>query len=112
MHGRDERWSRAIRTVVGVAATLAAVDLGQVALTNPANLTPGTVAALAGLYLAGVAAAAVPCALGIALWRAPRPVSALRALLLAAGAFVLAQEAVLRQLSPLSAGRPWVVLGL
>src|SRR5262245_18716299 len=107
---QEERWSRASVAVVGVAATLTAVDLVQVALLNPATLTPGTTAALAGLYLAVVAAVAVPCAL--ALRRTPRPVSTLRALLLAAGIFVLGQEGALRQLSPLSAWRPWVVLGL
>src|SRR5262245_16801617 len=110
MPRQEERWPWAIWTVVGVAATLVAADLVQVAVTAPASLTPVGVATLAGLYLGSAAVAAMPCAVAMALLRLARPVSALRATLLAAGAFFLLQEVALRRLPPLSPWRPWAVL--
>lgn len=112
MPAHPERWSRGIPTVIGVAAALAAVDLGQVAALNPGSLTAGTAAALATLYLGSATALAIPCALGIAWGGLSRPIALLRALLLATGGFFLAQEVMLRQLPPLSPWRPWAVLTL
>src|SRR5262245_61624946 len=112
MPRQEERWPWAIWTVVGVAGTLVAADLVQVAVTAPGSLTPVGVATLAGLYLGSAAVAAVPCAVAVALLRLTRPVSALRATLLAAGAFFLLQEVALRRLPPLSPWRPWAVLAI
>jgi arylsulfatase A-like enzyme len=106
---------QAVRASIALAAVFILIDLWQVALLHPGYLSATDVTALVGLYLGG-AFVAVLCLLGaIAPWRRAdqeRTVSTVLALLLAGGGFLVAEEVVLRSLSPLSPWRTWAVLGL
>jgi len=87
----------AIRTALGVGGLLALIDLAQVTALAPGSLSGRNVAVLVALY--GVPALAGALVL--------RPVlrSATAGVLFWVGAFLLAQEAVLRALPPLSGWR-------
>jgi arylsulfatase A-like enzyme len=104
----------AVKAGVLAGLVLAAVDLGQVAWLNPASLKAAAVVWLIGLYVgAGLLGALVLFGVAALAWRAGarERVGTLRAVLLAVGGFLLAQEAALRAFSPLSAWRPWAVVG-
>jgi arylsulfatase A-like enzyme len=92
-----------------VGALLAAIDLGQIALRNPASLQPTGPLWLVGFYLAGAVLAAVPVVALVAVIRGDvraRAVGWTRGGLLAAGGFLLGAEAALDALTPISPWKP------
>jgi arylsulfatase A-like enzyme len=106
---------RAVRIALSVAALFALIDLWQVAVLRPGELSTAHVGTLLALYAGGAFFAAVVLLIVSAVWPGGtlderRP--AVHAFLVAAGAFLVTQEVVLKRLAPLSALRTPAVLAL